>query len=76
MGSIGGSKPVSLHIWVTKKPEMSYKEFHDYWRKEHGRMFLEMDVVRKHCLRYEQVSIPHIVTHAIILPWLPITQRG
>ncbi|KIW28583.1 uncharacterized protein PV07_08236 [Cladophialophora immunda] len=33
---------------------MSYEEFHHYWTNVHGRMFLEMDVVRKHCLRYEQ----------------------
>lgn len=56
MGSLAEKKPVSLHIWVTKKPGMSYSDFHEYWTQVHGNMFMEMDVVKKHCLRYEQVS--------------------
>lgn len=56
MGSLGEKKPVSLHIWFTKKPGMSYADFHEYWTQVHGKRFLEMDIVKKHCLRYEQVS--------------------
>lgn len=56
MGSVVEKRPVSLHIWVQKKPGMSQEEFRDYWSKVHGNIFLEMDVVKKHCLRYEQVS--------------------
>jgi len=43
---------VSSHLGH-QKPEMSYQEFRDYSSKVHGQIFIEMDVVRKHCLRYE-----------------------
>jgi len=56
MGSVVDPTPVQLHIYVQKKPDMTYDQFHDYWVNNHGKTFVDMSAVKRHCIKYEIVS--------------------
>ncbi|KAJ5085124.1 hypothetical protein N7532_009895 [Penicillium argentinense] len=46
--------PVKLLIFARRREGMSKKEFDDYWRGPHAKQFMDLDIVKKHCTRYEQ----------------------
>lgn len=49
------SAPVKILIFAKKKETMTKEEFDEYWRGPHAKRFMEFELVKKHCLRYEQV---------------------
>jgi hypothetical protein len=47
--------PVQLLVFAKRKEDLTKQEFDDYWRGPHAKKFLEFEIVKKHCIRYEQV---------------------
>ncbi|CAI7606563.1 unnamed protein product [Penicillium pancosmium] len=46
--------PVQLLVFAKRKEDLTKQEFDDYWRGPHAKKFLEFEIVKKHCIRYEQ----------------------
>ena len=47
---------VRLSPVVHPAPGISAQQFSQYWLKEHGRLFMSLDIARKNLTKYEQVS--------------------
>ena len=47
---------VRLMMWFRKNPNMTFKEFSDYWRLYHTNIFLNTSAVKHNLLKFEQVS--------------------
>ncbi|PSR87085.1 hypothetical protein PHLCEN_2v5255 [Hermanssonia centrifuga] len=43
--------------------DVTYEQFSRYWLREHGKLFMSLDIVKKNLTKYEQV-------HRSLMPYL------